>query len=141
MLITAGAVIANDGDIRKFDGVRYDVNLERTFEGIATNTGYVVDGFMYFALKTRDYLVEIQMGPKDFVERSGFKLKAGESITVIGMPTAVEGRAMVLAREIRGLNTVFVARDRNGEPRWDPNRPVQMDTEFPEIFVCYNPVL
>jgi len=130
LLVTAAAVTGDDPESER---IRYDVTGERAFEGIAANAGYVVEGFTYFTLKTGKYVVDVQMGPKEFMDRSGFQLKASEPVTVIGMPITIDGRAMVLTREIRAGDRLFVARDRNGESMWDPNRPVQMDTELPII--------
>jgi hypothetical protein len=113
-----------------------DVLDERMFEGTVLSKGYVIEGLMYFPLKTATGVLEVQIGPKDFVERGGFKPKIGEMVSVIGVPAILEGRKAVLAREVRHKSTVFVVRDRNGEPIWDPNRPVQMDTDFPESTVC-----
>jgi hypothetical protein len=45
------------------------------------------------------------------------------------MPTIVDGKGIVMAREIRTVTTVFVLRDRNGQPMWKMGRPIQMDPE------------
>jgi hypothetical protein len=92
---------------------------------------------MYFTLWTRNGAVAVELGPKEFVERSGFKLSSGQIITVVGMPIVISHREMVLAREITIGDSVFVVRDRNGEPMWDRDRPVQMD---PDAATCSLPV-
>jgi len=57
----------------------------------------------------------IEIGPKEFVERSGFKFSSGQIMSVVGMPIVISHREMVLAREITTGDSVFVVRDRNGE--------------------------
>jgi hypothetical protein len=114
----------------------FDIVDERTFEGTVASKGHVIDGLMYFPLKTATGVLEVQIGPKNFVERSGFKPKIGEMVTVVGVPAILEEREVVLAREVLHKSTVFVVRDRNGQPMWDPKRPVQMDADFPESTVC-----
>jgi hypothetical protein len=131
MLIATAMVVLSTAAVGALD-----VLDERMFEGTVVSKGYVIDGLMYFPLKTATGVLEVQIGPKDFVERSGFKPKIGEMVTVIGVPAILSEREVVLAREVRHKSTLFVVRDRNGEPMWDPNRPVQMDTDFPESTMC-----
>jgi hypothetical protein len=57
-------------------------------------------------------------------------------VTVIGMSIVAGKRETVLAREVRTMRGALILRDRNGLPVWDSNRPVQMDTEFPEDTLC-----
>jgi hypothetical protein len=138
MLLTAtGAAVHNRPlDVPIFDAFRYDLTLEREFEGIVASKGRAVDDYVYFPLKTADRTIEVQLGPKKFVEQSRFKWKAGEMATVIGMPTIIGGLEVLVAREIRTATAVFVARDRDGQPMWDPNRPIQLDPYEPESIVC-----
>jgi len=114
----------------------YDVAAERTFEGMVTRTAHSIDGTMYFTLKTSDTDVEVQLGPRSFIERSEFKLKLGERVTVIAAPSIVREREVLLAREVRCSRGVFMIRDRNGEPMWDLDRPIQMDPDRAESVLC-----
>jgi len=116
----------------------YDVASERTFGGMVTRTAHSVAGTMYFTLKTADADLEIQLGPRDFIEKSEFKLKLGEMVTVIGVRSTLLDRDVVLAREIRCRKGVFVVRDRNGDPMWDADRPIQMDPDRAESVLCEN---
>ena len=114
----------------------YDVASEQTFGGMVTRTTHSIAGTMYFTLKTADADVEVQLGPRDFVEKTEFKLKLGEMVTVIGMPSTLLGRQVVLAREIRCRKGAFVLRDRNGDPMWNADRPIQMDPDRAESVLC-----
>jgi hypothetical protein len=138
MLPVAAANVKLDliRDLRDIDRARYDVMFENTFEGSVASTGHVVEGLLYFPLKTADRVIEVQLGPKDFVERSGFKLKIDEIVTVIGVPRMVGALEMLLAREVRTAKTILVLRDRNGRPTWDSEAPVPMDPEFDESTMC-----
>jgi hypothetical protein len=117
-------------DLRGIGRGRYNVLAERVYEGIVSSNGRVVDGLMYFALRTSDRTVEVEIGPEEFVARNGFKLKTGDMVAVVGMPLARNGREIVLAREVRTMTSVLVVRDGNGYPMWETNRPVQMDPEI-----------
>jgi hypothetical protein len=114
----------------------YDVAAERTFEGMVTRTAHSIDGTMYFTLKTSDTDVEVQLGPRNFIEKSEFKLKLGERVTVIAAPSMAKEREVLLAREIRCSRGVFTIRDRNGGPMWDLDRPIQMDPDRAESVLC-----
>lgn len=126
---TAFAAFERDDVLRR---VRYDVSAEREFEGSVVDRPRAFEGFMHLTLRTKDGLVVVQIGPKDFVQRSKVKLEPGQMVTVIGMPVVFADRQMVLAREIRKDGFVFVVRDRNGEPLWETDRPIQMDPKFGE---------
>jgi hypothetical protein len=118
------------------DGARYNVMAERMFEGIVASPGHVVDGMVFFPLRTEDRLIEVELGPKNFVGKSGFNLKVGEMVSVIGALADMGGQEVVLAREVRTMRAVLIVRDRNGYPMWDSTRPVEMDPEFSESGMC-----
>ena len=45
------------------------------------------------------------------------------------MPVVMNGRHVVLAREVRGTNGALIVRDEVGRPLWEKDRPVFMDPE------------
>jgi hypothetical protein len=126
--IVVGARDLRDG-ARDIDRMRYDVRAEQVYEGTVGSKGHIVDGLMYFALRTSGRSVEVQIGTEEFVDRSGLKFKIGETVTVIGMPLFWNGRNIVLAREVSKMSSVLVVRDREGNPMWDMIRPLDMDPD------------
>ncbi len=134
------AIIADAWDRRDeiggIDRIRYDVVAEQVYEGTVASRGHVIDGLMYFALRMSDGTVEVQIGPEEFVERSGFKLKIGEVVTTVGMPVVWNGRHIILAREVSNMTSVLTVRDRDGYPMWDMNRPIEMDPERSAFRLC-----
>jgi hypothetical protein len=118
------------------DDARYDTSREKTFEGIVASTAHMSGETMYFTLRSKDGVKEVELGPKKFFDQSGFTLKVGETATVFGISETVRGRETVVAREVRTMGRVYVSRDRNGFPIWDANRPIQMDPEFSESGLC-----
>jgi hypothetical protein len=128
-VLTFGTVAgSSNGRSRTDDILGYNMLSERVFEGYVQSNPYAVEYMVYFSLRTAaGTLVQVQMGPKDFVERTNFKLNARDMVTVIGMPTVMNGRNVVLARQIRGPNGVLTVRDSIGLPLWD--KPIQMDPE------------
>jgi hypothetical protein len=99
------------------------------FEGVVASKGHIIEDSVYFPLKIGTAIVEVQIGPKEFVERSGFKLNIGDRVTVIGMPVVLTQRQVVLAREVSGMNGVLLVRDEVGRPLWEKDWPILMDPE------------
>jgi hypothetical protein len=100
----------------------YDVRAERVLEGIVAGKGHVMDGLMYFPLKTADTIVEVQVGPKEFVERSTFIFKPGDTVVVVGVAVVLNQHAVVLARQISGMNGTLILRDDDGVLSLMPTR-------------------
>jgi hypothetical protein len=115
VLATLLAIVVNASDRRDRNGNlgSYDVKAERIFEGVVVGKGHIMEGLMYFPLKTADYAVEVQLGPKEFV-RNAFTFKPGDMVIVVGVPVVLNGRGVVLAREVSGMNGTLVLRDDDG---------------------------
>ncbi len=133
VLVTVSAV-SSDWRDRIGDVVGYNVLAEWVFEGSVESKPYMIAHIVYFPLRTGNSVVQVQVGPKDFIERSNFKIKAGDMLTVTGMPMVMNGRDVVLAREIRSTNGVLVVRDPMGLPLWENDRPIEMDPERQKAF-------
>jgi hypothetical protein len=129
-ILMVATLAADDWD------TRYNPAAERIFAGTAAGARQVVNGVVFFPLMVEDRMIEVELGPKEFVGKSGFNVKAGETVTVIGMSRVVGNRETLLAREVRTMRGALILRDRNGLPLWDSKRPVQTDTEFPEDTLC-----
>jgi hypothetical protein len=125
ILMATAVVVAYD--YRGRDVMGYNVLKERMFKGVVASKGDTIEGLMYFPLTRADGIEEVQIGPKEFVERSGFKLSTGDMVTVIGMRAVVNERHVVLAREVRGTNATLIVRNAMGLPLW--KKPFLMDPE------------
>jgi hypothetical protein len=128
-IVLMAAVVVSAPDRRDRDVVGYNVLKERLFKGIVASKGHIIEGLMYFPLRTANTMMEVQIGPKEFVDRRGFKLNVGETVTVTGMPLILNDRQVVLAREVSSMNGVLVVRDQLGLPLWERHRPILMDSE------------
>jgi hypothetical protein len=112
-LLVAIVVSPSDRRDRNLDGY-YDVKAERIFEGFVAGKGHIMDGLMYFPFKTADAVAEVQLGPKDLVQRSTFIFKPGDMVVVVGVPVVLNERRVVIAREISGMNGTLVLRNDEG---------------------------
>jgi hypothetical protein len=68
----------------------------------------------YFPLKTADTVVEVQLGPKEFVQRSTFIFKPGDMLIIVGVPIVLKERRVVFARQVSGMNGTLILRDDDG---------------------------
>jgi len=120
---------SSDRRDRAGDTVGYNVLAERVFEGSVQSKPYTIGRIVYFPLRTADTVVQVQIGPKEFVERSNFKMTVGDMVSVAGMPVVMNGRDVVLARLVRSTNGVLTVRDPMGLPLWEHDGPFHMDPE------------
>jgi hypothetical protein len=125
VLLAAVVVVAFNPRSSDRDVIGYNPLQERIFKGTVAGKEHAIEGLLYFPLRTKNALVEVQIGPKDFLERCGFELNAGETVTVIGMPVTMMNRHVVLARHVRSMSGMLIVRDQAGLPLWE--LPVQMD--------------
>jgi hypothetical protein len=82
-LVLLVAVVVGAVDRRDRDIISYNVLAERMFRSIVASQVHIIEGVMYFTLRTAYNTLEVQIGPKEFVERSSFKLNPGDEVTVI----------------------------------------------------------
>jgi hypothetical protein len=129
ILLFAAVAGSSDRRDRAGDTVGYNVLAERVFEGSVQSKPYTIERIVYFSLRTADSMVQVQIGPKEFVERSNFKITVGDMVTVTGMPVVMNGRDVVLARQVSSTNGVLTVRDAMGLPLWEHDGPFQMDPE------------
>jgi hypothetical protein len=114
ILLSALDVYAGDRRDRISDAGGYDVRAERILEGIVAGKGHVIGGLMYFPLKTADTVVEVQVCPQEFVERSTFTFKPGDLVVVVGVRVVFDDGSVVLARQISGMKGTLILRDEQG---------------------------
>lgn len=63
-------------------------------------------------------LIDIYIGPTDFVNDLGFPFKAHERMEVAGSKVKFGAGSVILAREVRHYNDYLYIRDQKGEPVW-----------------------
>jgi hypothetical protein len=114
ILIGVLATFLTVGNADDREAANYDVRAERTFEGFVTGKEYMLDGVVYIRVKTADALLEVQLGPKESIERSKFILKPGDVVVVVGVSVALNKHRVVLGRVISGMNGTLFLRDGRG---------------------------
>src|SRR5438128_9961215 len=87
VLLGAVAAVSSDRRDRIGDVVGYNVLAERVFEGSVESKPYMIEQIVYFPVRTANSVLQVQVGPKDFIERSNVKVKASGTLGRNGMPT------------------------------------------------------
>ena len=69
-------------------------------------------------LKTSDATLELALGPSWYQTEKKYVLAKGDQIDVVGSKNTVEGREVLLVREIKKGSETMTFRDAMGFPLW-----------------------
>jgi hypothetical protein len=73
---------------------------------------------MHAMLKTSDATLELALGPSWYQTEKKYVLAKGDHIDAVGAKTTVEGREVLLVREIKKGSETMTFRDATGVPMW-----------------------
>ena len=73
---------------------------------------------MHIMLKTSDATLELALGPAWYQTEKKYVLAKGDQIDVVGAKSTVEGREVLLVREIKKGSETMTFRDATGFPMW-----------------------
>jgi hypothetical protein len=96
----------------------YDTNTVVTLKGTIAAVTTGPKGGRHFTLSTAQGTSEIALGPASYWDEHGFKLEKGKAIEVTGSKITMQGKPVVVAREVKKGDEVVVLRDKAGVPRW-----------------------
>ena len=108
-------------------GPTYDVRNEVIVRGTVVGVNAGADGLGEPKTSEREtqLLVEsdtdtlmIHLGPTAFLGVKGVAIRNGDTVQVIGSPTAVGESHVLLAREVRSGTNVWTLRSTTGQPLW-----------------------
>jgi hypothetical protein len=101
----------------------YDRTTEVTLWGTIVEVGTVTEGTDFPFSKVFIFAgsdeVEVRLGPLAAVKAANFGLSEGFTIAVTGSRVQINGKSVVIAREIRRANRTLRFRDANGNPLWN----------------------
>ncbi len=100
---------------------QYDSKTETEFTGsivkVYESTGTLAG--VYAKIDTRADSFEVYFAPASFVRMLDIPLKAGmKDVGITGSKVTLEGRDIILVREVRIEKTLYSLRDRSGFPSW-----------------------
>jgi DNA/RNA endonuclease YhcR with UshA esterase domain len=102
---------------------KYDVANEVTIKGVVQEVREFqcpVSGGngAHILVKTADSTVLVHLALSKFLKDYGFDFAQGDSVTVIGARTKIDGQEAILARQVDRGNQSFRFRDKAGKPLW-----------------------
>ena len=123
--VTASTVVLLAGDagaqgrMRGGQGpVHYSVAAEMTVKGTVEDLKPGRQQGLHVMLKTSDGTSELALGPTWYQTEKKYDLAKGDQIEVIGVKSKVDGRDVLLVREIRKGAETMTFRDAKGFPMW-----------------------
>jgi hypothetical protein len=118
MAFTAGDVLAQGGKGGGRGRANYNVTAEMTINGTVEDLKPGARQGMHVMLKTSDATLELALGPSWYQTEKKYDLAKGDRISVIGAKSTVDGRDVLLVREIRKGSETMTFRDAKGVPMW-----------------------
>jgi hypothetical protein len=116
---TAGDVLAQG---RRGGGGRgpanYNLTAEMTISGTVEDLKPGARQGVHVMLKTSDATLELALGPSWYQTEKKYDLAKGDQINVIGAKSKVDGRDVLLVREIKKGSQTMTFRDAMGLPMW-----------------------
>ncbi|MCC6681394.1 MAG: PRC-barrel domain-containing protein [Phycisphaeraceae bacterium] len=70
----------------------------------------------------------VQAGPQSFMNEERIDLDKGDEVTITGSETTIDGRRVIIARQIRTDDQSYELRDEDGSPRWKISQSQQQRT-------------
>jgi DNA/RNA endonuclease YhcR with UshA esterase domain len=104
----------------------YDPQTETTIKGTieAVNQVHGRQGCCgeHLSLNTGTALVQVHVGPAAYVKQQQFSFVKGDEIEVTGSKIELNGKDVIIAREIRKQGKTLVLRSPQGIPNWAGSR-------------------
>jgi hypothetical protein len=72
----------------------------------------------HVTLKTADATLELALGPTWYQTEKAYAIAGGDQIEAIGAKSTVDGRDLVVVREIKKGSETMTFRDAKGVPMW-----------------------
>jgi hypothetical protein len=123
--VTAWTVVFVAGDVlaqgRSGGGqglANYSVAAEMTVKGTVEDFKPGPRQGMHIMLKTSDATVELALGPSWYQTEKKYLLAKGDQVDVVGAKSKVDGRDVLLVREIKKGAETMTFRDAKGFPMW-----------------------
>jgi DNA/RNA endonuclease YhcR with UshA esterase domain len=73
-------------------------------------------------VKTESGPVEVCTGPAAYIQQKGFAFAKGETVDVVGSKVNLNGKDVVIARQVTKDNKTLILRDAQGIPQWSGGR-------------------
>ena len=95
-----------------------EATVKGTVEDVMQTTGNRGGAGIHLSLKTDQGIYDVHVGPAAYVSAQQFELAKGDTLEVIGSKANVNGKEILLARQIKKGNSTLTLRDEHGFPKW-----------------------
>jgi hypothetical protein len=73
---------------------------------------------VHATVKTAGGVLDVHLGPSWFIDNQDFQLAAGQKVTVTGSKVTIDGKASLIATEVKTDDQVLKLREADGTPVW-----------------------
>jgi hypothetical protein len=102
--------------------LHYDKTKEMTVTGtvdeVLPRQGRVGGSGTHVRLKTDSGMVDVHLGPSNWLENQKYEFAKGDALEVTGSRTTIDGVDSLIAREVRKGQTTMTLRNEQGMPAW-----------------------
>jgi DNA/RNA endonuclease YhcR with UshA esterase domain len=126
-IVAAATVVFAQNPRRGTQGPRgarnYNPATETTFTGTVADVQTASGpgngpGGLHLTVRNNGETEDVRLGPASYIQSKNFTFVKGDSVTVTGSKTTVNGQQVVIAREIKKGDQVLTLRDKQGIPLW-----------------------
>lgn len=110
-------------------GVRnYDPATEKTVKGTVEEVKEVASkggrgqGGTHLMVKAGRESWQVDVGPTAFLNKQGFSFAKGNQVEVIGSKVTIEGKQVLIAREVKKEGKTLILRNAQGVPVWSKGK-------------------
>jgi hypothetical protein len=101
----------------------YDPKTETTVKGTVTDVQQPTGRRgawtgTHLIVKTDGGDLDVHVGPSSYISEKQFSFAKGDAVEVVGSKVTIEGKEVVLAREITKDGKTLILRDAQGIPQW-----------------------
>jgi sporulation protein YlmC with PRC-barrel domain len=95
--------------------------IRGTIDSLATYTlpGTSVPGLLLNVRTDDGRVLAVQAGPRAYAEKQNFVFHQGDKVTIIGAPTMVAGKSVIMASQIRLGDRTLNLLSKEGKPLWN----------------------
>lgn len=94
------------------------ITLTAIVDEVSTQSGRGGATGTHLILQAEDGPTTVHLGPASFLSEAGLVIDAGDTVTVTGSTTTVDGSQALIAREVRQGDLTVALRNNAGLPEW-----------------------
>ena len=128
-LVTTGYAQGPNGRRGGGRGPMYDTATEAVFMGTVTAIENVTPsgggrgaGGRHLTFRTNQGELDTHLGPAAFLDEKKVAIAVGDTLEIRGSRITLDGKPVLLAREVRKGDQVWTLRDSSGRPLWSGRR-------------------